>query len=267
MERKVMVWGGVRPALAGGGGLMRVGVVVLSVTNFSGTRVLLGHLSNLATAGRGRHSFHVFHHSGNRGLRRDLGDNVEWIECAGAGTRWPRRLAWQSLAVGSALPRVGAQLLLSSAGPLVPGRVHPVGAILLDGGTWFGALSALHDAVRSIQIDGLRASPVDRKLASARAAVATILIDRHGASSVDRKLASANAPVGAIRPHGARRFIALTTGGLRFGSRRRNRGAIPNDDRGARFVPRPCRLQMTGRCKCGRAPNPPCRPGHGGSRL
>lgn len=100
---------------------MRVAVDALSITNFSGARVLLGHLGNLAAAGRGRHSFHVFHHSGNRNLRREFGDNVEWIECAGAGTRWPRRLAWQALALGPALRRVGAQLLLSSSGSLLPG--------------------------------------------------------------------------------------------------------------------------------------------------
>jgi glycosyltransferase involved in cell wall biosynthesis len=99
---------------------MRVGVDALSITNFSGERVLIGHLANLAAAGRDRHSFHVFHHSGNRKLRRDLGENVEWIECGGAGTRWLRRLAWQALAYGPALERVGAQLLLSSSGSLLP---------------------------------------------------------------------------------------------------------------------------------------------------
>ena len=100
---------------------MRVGVDALSITNFSGARVLLGHLANLGRAGRGRHSFHVFHHAGNRGLRRDLGDNVEWIECAGAGTNWPRRLAWQALAFGPALRKARVQLLLASSGSLVPG--------------------------------------------------------------------------------------------------------------------------------------------------
>lgn len=104
---------------------MRIGVDALSITNFSGARVLLGHLSNLAVAGHGKHSLHVFHHSGNRGLRRDLGENVEWIECTGAGTRWPRRLAWQALAYGPALKRVGAQLLLSSSGSLLPALQIP----------------------------------------------------------------------------------------------------------------------------------------------
>jgi glycosyltransferase involved in cell wall biosynthesis len=99
---------------------MRVGVDALSITNFSGSKVLLGHLANLAREGRGRHTFHVFHHSGNRNLRRDFGDNVEWIECAGAGKRWPRRLAWQALAFAPALRRVGAQVLLSSSGSLLP---------------------------------------------------------------------------------------------------------------------------------------------------
>jgi glycosyltransferase involved in cell wall biosynthesis len=99
---------------------MRVAVDALSITNFSGARVLLGHLANLAKAGGGRHSFHVFHHSGNRGLRRDFGANVEWIECEGAGGGWQRRLAWQALSFDPALRRVGAQLLLASSGSLLP---------------------------------------------------------------------------------------------------------------------------------------------------
>jgi glycosyltransferase involved in cell wall biosynthesis len=99
---------------------MRIAVDALSISNYSGARVVLGHLSNLARAGRGRHSFHVFHGCGNRHLRRDLGDNVEWIECPGAGTTWPRRAAWQALRYGGALQEIGAGLLISTSGSLLP---------------------------------------------------------------------------------------------------------------------------------------------------
>ncbi len=104
---------------------MRVAVDALSITNFSGKRVLLGHLANLAAEGRGRHSFHVFHHEANRHLRSELGANVEWIECEGAGSRWPRRLLWQTVAFNRALRDSGAELLISTSGSLLPGISIP----------------------------------------------------------------------------------------------------------------------------------------------
>lgn len=99
---------------------MRVVVDALPINNFSGRRVLLGHLRNLAAAGNGRHSFHVLHHAGNRDLQRDLGDNVHWIECA-SGAQWARRLVWQRMAMRGLLRRIGADMLLSTSGALVPG--------------------------------------------------------------------------------------------------------------------------------------------------
>lgn len=103
---------------------MRIAVDALPINNFSGRRVLLGHLRNLAAAGKGRHSFHVLHHAGNRDLRRDLGENVEWIECA-SGAQWARRLIWQRLAMRGVLKRIDADLLLSTSGALVPGTGLP----------------------------------------------------------------------------------------------------------------------------------------------
>ncbi len=99
---------------------MRIAVDALPINNFSGRVVLLGHLRNLAVASRGRHSFHVFHHAGNRDLCRDLGDNVEWVECP-VGSRWTRRLAWQLLRMNGRLRRLRADLLISTSGALVPG--------------------------------------------------------------------------------------------------------------------------------------------------
>jgi glycosyltransferase involved in cell wall biosynthesis len=98
---------------------MRIAVDALPINNFSGRRVLLGHLRNAAAASVGRHSFHVFHHAGNRDLERDLGPNVEWIECP-VGASWPRRLVWQALAMRRRLREIGADLLLSTSGAVVP---------------------------------------------------------------------------------------------------------------------------------------------------
>lgn len=100
---------------------MRVAIDALPINNFSGRNVLSGHLRNLAAASAGRHSFHVFHHAGNRDLRTDLGAQVEWIECAGMGSSWIRRLLWQRFALARRLRALGADVLLSTSGALVPG--------------------------------------------------------------------------------------------------------------------------------------------------
>jgi len=100
---------------------MRIAVDALSITNFSGRVVLLGHLRNMAAAGRGRHSFHVLYHAANRNLCTDLGDNVQWVECPGVGSHWLRRLAWQTLAMNGRLHRLRAELLISTSGAMVAG--------------------------------------------------------------------------------------------------------------------------------------------------
>jgi glycosyltransferase involved in cell wall biosynthesis len=104
---------------------MRIAVDALPINNFSGRNVLGGHLRNLAAAGAGRHSFHVFHHAGNRDIRRDLGAHVEWIEIKAVGTGWARRLWWQQVAMQGRLDAVSADLLLSTSGALVPGVRTP----------------------------------------------------------------------------------------------------------------------------------------------
>ncbi len=83
--------------------------------------MLLGHLRNLATAGRTGQRFLVLHHAGNRDLKCDLGDNVEWIECAGAGSGWLRRSMWELLFAHRVLRRLGADVVLSLSGSLMPG--------------------------------------------------------------------------------------------------------------------------------------------------
>ena len=112
---------------------MRIAVDALPINNFSGRNVLGGHLRNLAAAGAGRHSLHVFHHAGNRDLRRELGPHVVWQECASAktGSGWARRLVWQRLSMQRALDAVGADLLISTSGALVPG-VHTPQLVLVQ---------------------------------------------------------------------------------------------------------------------------------------
>ena len=106
---------------------MRIAVDALPINNFSGRNVLGGHLRNLAAAGAGKHSFHVFHHAGNGDIRRDLGPHVEWRECTDTvtGTHWARRLWWQRRHMQHALDAIGADLLLSTSGALVPGVTTP----------------------------------------------------------------------------------------------------------------------------------------------
>lgn len=104
---------------------MRIAVDALPINNFSGRNVLGGHLRNLAAASGGRNSFHVFHHEGNRDLQRNLGDHVQWVECPGVGAGWTRRLLWQQFAMQRRLDAMGADLLISTSGALVPGVETP----------------------------------------------------------------------------------------------------------------------------------------------
>src|SRR5690606_20921858 len=57
----------------------------------------------------------------------DLGAHVEWLECAGTGTGagWARRLWWQRFALQRRLDALGADLLVSTSGALVPGIATP----------------------------------------------------------------------------------------------------------------------------------------------
>lgn len=99
---------------------MRIALNALPINNFSGRRVFLGHLRSLAVAGAGGVSFSVLHHAGNRDLSRDLGSNVEWIECTGVGTHWLGRVAWESLHMRRRLSALRADILISTSGAMVP---------------------------------------------------------------------------------------------------------------------------------------------------
>ncbi|MGQ0799767.1 MAG: glycosyltransferase [Pseudomarimonas sp.] len=99
---------------------LRFAINALPITNFSGRRVLLGHLRNLAQHQPGRDQFVVLHHAGNRDIRCDLGANVEWVECEKVGTHWFGRLLWESAHMRRELRRLRVDALISTSGALVP---------------------------------------------------------------------------------------------------------------------------------------------------
>jgi glycosyltransferase involved in cell wall biosynthesis len=99
---------------------MRIAINALPITNFSGRRVLLGHLRNLAQHQPGRDQFVVLHHAGNRDIRCDLGANVEWVECAQADMQWFGRLIWESTRMRGELRRLRIDALISTSGAMVP---------------------------------------------------------------------------------------------------------------------------------------------------
>src|SRR5450432_1282049 len=104
---------------------MRIIVNGLSVTNPSAHHVLLGHLERVARWTRGEHHFVVLHHGANRGLRRDLGSNVEWLECPSATRHWGPRAVWESAQLPRLARRLGADRLFTPAGTVVPGLHLP----------------------------------------------------------------------------------------------------------------------------------------------
>jgi len=102
---------------------MRIIVNGLSVTNPSAHHVLLGHLERVAQWTRGEHDFLVLHHAANRGLRRDLGPSVQWVECPSATRHWGARTVWESGELPRLARRCGADRLFTPAGTVVP-RLH-----------------------------------------------------------------------------------------------------------------------------------------------
>lgn len=100
---------------------MLIAIDALPINNLSGRHVVSGHLANLAHALGGRHRFLVLHHSGNRDLRSDLGNHVEWLEVTTVGPGWIGRLLWQSWHLQGLLTHLGVDLVVSTSGALIPG--------------------------------------------------------------------------------------------------------------------------------------------------
>lgn len=104
---------------------MRIAVDALSVTNLSGRRVLLGHLTQMALVHPQRHHFVVLIHSGNRDLIRPLGEHVHWQLCPHLTRHWTGRVLWQLLCLEPLLRRLQIDLLMSPTGALNPGTRRP----------------------------------------------------------------------------------------------------------------------------------------------
>lgn len=99
---------------------MRVLVNALSVTNLSGRHVLLGHLSKLAEWTNGQHEYFVLYHKANKDICKDLGKNVQWIECPGYTTQWVTRILWERTLLHRSLSKYKIDLLFNQSGTVVP---------------------------------------------------------------------------------------------------------------------------------------------------
>ena len=95
---------------------MRVLVNALSVTNLSGRHVLLGHLSKLAEWTNGQHDYFVLYHKANKDICKDLGKNVQWIECPEYTTQWLTRILWERTLLHRILSKYKIDLLFNQSG-------------------------------------------------------------------------------------------------------------------------------------------------------
>ncbi len=100
-------------------------VNALSTTNLSGKYVLAGHLSNLAEWASGKHRFTVLHHRANSDICREMGPNVEWLECPDYTANWMGRMWWELTGLPRIALRAEADLMLSLSGTCVPGLELP----------------------------------------------------------------------------------------------------------------------------------------------
>lgn len=99
---------------------MRVLINALSVTNLSGRHVLLGHLSKLARWTNGQHDYFVLYHKANKDMCKDLGENVQWIECPGHTTHWLSRTVWERSQLPNMASKLRMNLMFTPSGTAVP---------------------------------------------------------------------------------------------------------------------------------------------------
>ena len=99
---------------------MRLVVNALPITGFSGRHVLRGHLGELGRACGREHEIVVLHHAENRYLRGDLGEGFRWVEVPGLGKGWASRTWWELTQLPGVLRELGADVLLSTSGALIP---------------------------------------------------------------------------------------------------------------------------------------------------
>jgi glycosyltransferase involved in cell wall biosynthesis len=104
---------------------VRVLVSALSVNNLSGRHVLLGHLSRLAKWTIGQHDYLVLYHRHNSDLCRDLGPNVDWLQCPGYTTHWAGRAAWEVSSLSQLAKKHRADFLFLPSGTIVQNLDFP----------------------------------------------------------------------------------------------------------------------------------------------
>ena len=98
---------------------MRVLFNALSVTNLSGRHVLLGHLSRLAKWTLGQHEYVVLYHKINRDICRNLGNNVQWVECSEYTSHWVIRSLWERIVLPVRVSKLGIDIYFTPAGTAV----------------------------------------------------------------------------------------------------------------------------------------------------
>ncbi|PIP03091.1 MAG: hypothetical protein COX55_01685, partial [Zetaproteobacteria bacterium CG23_combo_of_CG06-09_8_20_14_all_54_7] len=104
---------------------MRVLVNMLSTTNYSGRHVMIGHLRSLVPWTQGEHTYLVIYHAGNRHIRSDLGDSVEWLECPDKTTGWFGRMLWERKHLGALARQHAIDFIWTPSGSITPGLPVP----------------------------------------------------------------------------------------------------------------------------------------------
>jgi len=104
---------------------MRVLFNALSVTNLSGRHVLLGHLSRLAKWTQGKHEYVVLFHRANQDICRNLGSNVQWVECSEHTSHWIIRSLWERIILPVRVSNLNIDMYFTPAGTAVHGLRIP----------------------------------------------------------------------------------------------------------------------------------------------
>lgn len=99
---------------------MKVLVNALSVTNPSGKHVLLGHFSRLAVWTEKEHQYVILHHQGNKDICRELGPNVQWVQCPEYTSGWLGRFFWEYFKLPGLADHLQTDIYFTPAGTVCP---------------------------------------------------------------------------------------------------------------------------------------------------
>jgi hypothetical protein len=86
---------------------------------------LLGHLTRLAKWTRGQHEYVVLYHRGNKDICRDLGNNVQWVECPEYTSHWIMRLLWERIFLSVTVSKLNVDMYFTPAGIAVHDLLIP----------------------------------------------------------------------------------------------------------------------------------------------